>query len=434
MRPDLVATLVVALSASAATVFSPSQGGTGTGTKPLAGKVLIGTSGSVYTPAYLTAGSNITIATSSGGITISASSGVATTTINGVSGPTFTFNIAGTNGLSYSTSTGVVTLTQATSTDSVAGFLSAADHTTFNAKVGTGVTTLSSLASIGTITTGVWNGSVVGPAYGGTGVANNALSTLTISGNFGTTLTVSGTTNVTLPTSGTLATTAQYQAASTLEKNLVAYFPMDFSDVNGVSVYDAALARNTATTTGTIFTATTGPDSNGSFSFDAVDDYIEIPHHVNQLLVNGFSISAWIKPTSTGEGGVGAILTKETGTSGEAGWRYALTGTAAISMKVNNGTTVSSNSNAYVVNDGNWYHVVVTVSSAATVTHYINGVANGTPAATGALSGITTTGVARIGNRSSGTDQTFDGSIAKVRLYARVLSTAEITELYTNKL
>lgn len=43
---------------------------------------------------------------------------------------------------------------------------------------------------------------------GGTGIANNALSTLTITGNFGTTFTVSGATSVTLPTSGTLATLA----------------------------------------------------------------------------------------------------------------------------------------------------------------------------------------------------------------------------------
>jgi hypothetical protein len=41
-------------------------------------------------------------------------------------------------------------------------------------------------------------------ANGGTGVANNALSTLSISGNFATTLTLGGTTNITLPTSGTL--------------------------------------------------------------------------------------------------------------------------------------------------------------------------------------------------------------------------------------
>jgi hypothetical protein len=49
---------------------------------------------------------------------------------------------------------------------------------------------------------------VVTAAQGGTGVANNVLSTLTISGNFGTTLTVSGTTSVTLPTTGTLSTLA----------------------------------------------------------------------------------------------------------------------------------------------------------------------------------------------------------------------------------
>lgn len=46
------------------------------------------------------------------------------------------------------------------------------------------------------------------PAQGGTGVANNAASTITISGNFATTLTVSAVTGVTLPTTGTLATLA----------------------------------------------------------------------------------------------------------------------------------------------------------------------------------------------------------------------------------
>jgi len=56
----------------------------------------------------------------------------------------------------------------------------------------------------GSITSATWNGNVIGPAYGGTGIANNAASTLTISGNFATTLTVSGTTTLTLPTSGTV--------------------------------------------------------------------------------------------------------------------------------------------------------------------------------------------------------------------------------------
>jgi hypothetical protein len=50
----------------------------------------------------------------------------------------------------------------------------------------------------------VWNGNVIGAIYGGTGVANNAASTIAISGAYGTTFTVSGTTALTLPTSGTV--------------------------------------------------------------------------------------------------------------------------------------------------------------------------------------------------------------------------------------
>lgn len=49
---------------------------------------------------------------------------------------------------------------------------------------------------------------VVSPTQGGTGIANNDSSTLTISGSFGTTFTVTAATSLTLPTSGTLATTS----------------------------------------------------------------------------------------------------------------------------------------------------------------------------------------------------------------------------------
>jgi hypothetical protein len=78
--------------------------------------------------------------------------------------------------------------------------------------LGSGVAN-SSLTSVGTITTGNWNASLISGQFGGTGV-NNAGKTITLGGNlvtsgaFNTTLTVSNTTNVTLPVSGTLATLA----------------------------------------------------------------------------------------------------------------------------------------------------------------------------------------------------------------------------------
>jgi hypothetical protein len=64
------------------------------------------------------------------------------------------------------------------------------------------------ITGLGTITVGTWNGSVIGAAYGGTGVANNSAATVTSSGNFAYTRTLTGSTNVTFPTTGTLATLA----------------------------------------------------------------------------------------------------------------------------------------------------------------------------------------------------------------------------------
>jgi hypothetical protein len=72
----------------------------------------------------------------------------------------------------------------------------------------TGGSSIVTVSSTTGITTGAWKATAIGAAYGGTGVANNAASTLTISGAYGTTLTVSGTTSLTLPTSGTVATLA----------------------------------------------------------------------------------------------------------------------------------------------------------------------------------------------------------------------------------
>lgn len=65
-------------------------------------------------------------------------------------------------------------------------------------------------------------GGTLSPTKGGTGVANNAASTLTISGAFATTLTVSGITALTLPTAGTVATLSNNlgQFASTTSAQL----------------------------------------------------------------------------------------------------------------------------------------------------------------------------------------------------------------------
>jgi hypothetical protein len=59
----------------------------------------------------------------------------------------------------------------------------------------------------------------LGPARGGTGIANNAASTITITGAYATALTVTNTTVLTLPTTGTLATLAGSEALTNKSYN-----------------------------------------------------------------------------------------------------------------------------------------------------------------------------------------------------------------------
>lgn len=107
------------------------------------------------------------------------------------------------------------------------------------------ITRLGTIASIG---------APLGPAFGGTGVANNAANTLTWSGAFPFTGTLTGSTNVTFPTTGTLATTATPAASIVVGSTAVTS-----GTSNGVLFNNAAVLGNTAAgTTGTLFGGNTG--------------------------------------------------------------------------------------------------------------------------------------------------------------------------------
>jgi hypothetical protein len=77
----------------------------------------------------------------------------------------------------------------------------------------------SSITTLGTITTGTWQGTAVAGEYGGTGVANTGKTitlggNLTTSGAHTTTLTTTANTTLTLPVTGTLATLAGSETLS----------------------------------------------------------------------------------------------------------------------------------------------------------------------------------------------------------------------------
>ena len=171
-------------------------------------------------------------------------------------------------------------------------------------------------------------------------------------------------------------------------------------------------------------------------SFDGVDDYVDIPHEDKQLLTNGFSISAWINPKSSGVGNVAMVVDKSSsGTTGTDGFVYYFNSNFSsinrMAVRVNAGSTRFSSDTSISI-DGTWTHIVLTIDANALVTHYANGVLSGTPGTTGALSGITTTNNLRIGIEAGGTTKPFDGLISDVQIFNKVLTQAEVTKLLTN--
>lgn len=168
-------------------------------------------------------------------------------------------------------------------------------------------------------------------------------------------------------------------------------------------------------------------DFVSSLLFNGTTDTVIVPHNANQLLTNGFTLSAWIRPRTLGESSLGNVIDKSTGLNGADGYVFQLTGTAQMRLRVDS-ISVNSATNSVVLN--RWQHVLVTVAADATVTHYINGAVSGTPSATAALSAITTTNALTIGNRSGVTDRTFDGWIDEPLVWNRVLTAQEISNLY----
>ena len=163
-------------------------------------------------------------------------------------------------------STGLTPATATSGAVTVAGTLAIA-----NGGTGTTSTTFVNLASNVTGTLPANNG--------GTGVANNAASTLAISGNFATTLTVSGTTGVTLPTTGTLATLAGTETLtnktlttpiiSTISNTGTLTLPTSTDTLVGRATTDTL--TNKTLTSPTLTTPVLGTPSSGTLSACTVD-------------------------------------------------------------------------------------------------------------------------------------------------------------------
>ena len=224
---------------------------------------------------------------------------------------------------------------------------------------------------------------------------------------------------------------------------LVGYWTFDGKDTPWTSATAATTidkSGNGNTGTLTSMNQATSPASGKlgqALSFDKVDDYVNVgsASSLDDIQLQGgggVTYSVWIYPRSNGEGGNGEIIQKSFFSAG--GWGFY---TASNDLRFQKDFDGANNLIAFTNNDvlqfNQWYHVVMTWDGSALISgvgFYVNGVNQTT---TGTSNGdgnaVSDAALSIIIGGISGSF-TFDGFIDDVRVYNRVLSAGEVTQLY----
>lgn len=217
---------------------------------------------------------------------------------------------------------------------------------------------------------------------------------------------------------------------NTLNVGLVAYYPFKGN------VLDYSGNKNNGTVYG-MLTPTTDHkgNANGAYSFNGINNYVEVPDAPSLNPTTAITVSAWYSPAAFSGSGNDPILDKPFTSTSLPAYQYHLgvTGNQYPNQPSKFGFDVSPNNvylgaattqNFYKI--GTWYHIVGTYDGSYCKI-YINGVLITTNPATGTLTDYgQNIYIGKFGNLS----YYLPGSIGEIRIYSRALSQSEVTTLY----
>ncbi len=234
----------------------------------------------------------------------------------------------------------------------------------------------------------------------------------------------------------------------TLRSGLVGLWSMDGQDVawqdTTTEVKDDSGNANHGDATN-MSTASAVPGRIGqALNFDATNDFINVGDPVALRDIEdqgggGMSISVWIKPRSAGDRGHIVGKSNNDSGAGDGNWGLSLIDTSnRISFGHSRATQPISAylNNGWVANQ--WQHVVVTFNGGTTASTAIQFYIDGALDAThdydqdGAGAYVSDAGNDFLigSGYISGSTYVFDGAIDDVRVYNRVITAAEVTQLY----
>ena len=169
-----------------------------------------------------------------------------------------------------------------------------------------------------------------------------------------------------------------------------------------------------------------GPRGGRATLFSGAAQYVTLPAYEERVRFNSasadFSISGWVKSNNDAE--IQFIFDKRD--AGNDGWAVFKTADHKIKAQFN-AVTVTSDA---VLIAGVWTHFTATYDRDGNLTVYVAGAASGTPAALGSAAMATTT-APRIaaGSYFVGSNE-FNGAVADLTVWPRVLTAAEVLQEY----
>ncbi|GAA0524306.1 Concanavalin A-like lectin/glucanases superfamily protein [Halorubrum aquaticum] len=205
---------------------------------------------------------------------------------------------------------------------------------------------------------------------------------------------------------------------------LVSYWPLD--SVGTGTVKDVT-GSNDGTPNGV--SATTGQVDNAA-SFDGDNDYVEVPDDPSLDLTDTLSLVAWVRPASS-QDDYARIISREQSGAGNRQYNLGLDPSATkprtvVDTASSNGVEVSG---TIPIADDSWHHVAMTFDRNDAVRLYVDGVEAANTSVSDSLVSRPSPVVLGSPAHLPGKDL-FTGRIDDARVYDRVLSAQEVTDLY----
>ena len=198
---------------------------------------------------------------------------------------------------------------------------------------------------------------------------------------------------------------------------------------------DESSNNNNGTVNGAVLTADRFGNPNNAYQFDGVDDYIDLGNDNSMKPDFPASLSIWVNPGADYNQGALFANDEMDGTAYYNGLLVYLNPSGQVSSNIGGGFASQSSRRTFTTDNSislnGWTHVVVIWESATSRQIYFNGVLQNGTWDDGTATGIRYTSVAAAFGWSLASNLTyFGGSLDDIYFYNKVLSQAEVNDLY----